>query len=733
MIPVLYDKNETSFTTFGVGVLIDCISCKVTEERNGMYELEMKYPMGGMYYKDIEWQSYIKALPYEDASNQLFRVYKISKPINGIVTINAEHISYQLSYIPVKPYSAATASQAIAGITTNSLISNPFSFWTDVDTNASLALKEPHSARAILGGVEGSILDQFGGEYEWDNKTVKLWKSRGEDNGVTLRYGKNITDLTQDEDLSSTVTGILPYWKNDTTVVMGDISKVVVSDLPYERIETTDVTSEMSNEDADYVPTKAEVTAAGAKVLSGKSYVGVPSTNIKVSFAALWQSEEYKDIEALEKVHLCDSVTVIFEKLGISQKAKVVKTEFDVLKEQYVSVEIGDLKNGVSGTLLTQQQQIAAAQQSIVEQGQENKKIYSRIDQTDSSITAEVVNRQTADNELSSRIALTDSSITAEVANRIAGDNALSSKIDMSINSITLKVTNGSTSSLLVLTAGDTVLASQNIVMNGLVSFTDLSGNGTTTINGANIKTGTISAINIDGCTITGTTINATNTLNVKYTKNGSSYTREVGATLTDLYSLGGRAYDKADQAVIEAESATRDISSLQTTVGNHSILISDLNALKMNTDDPYISSCQQTISSTTATLTITDVSGGKGYIRHIATSSKKWKYDIKDVLDKELDPKKLYSLSVRQFVFNGDYLDVKDSRYGVPVIGLIAEEVADVYPVAADYTQDGSGEIVNWNERYMIPAMLKLIQEQHEEIETLKQKVKEIENAIRF
>ena len=212
MIPILYASNETNFTTNGLGALCDAISCRVSEERNGVYELEMVYPISGRGFSDISDRSVIKAIPSPYRKPQLFRVYRHTKPLSGSVTFYARHISYDLSGIPVRPFTAGTASEAITGVPSASVISNPFEFWTDKQTLASYDYKTPANARSVLGGVSGSILDVYGGEYEFDNFTVKLYANRGRDNGVTIRYGKNLTDLEQERNISNVYTGVYPYW-----------------------------------------------------------------------------------------------------------------------------------------------------------------------------------------------------------------------------------------------------------------------------------------------------------------------------------------------------------------------------------------------------------------------------------------------------------------------------------------------------------------------------------------
>ena len=352
MIPILYSADEINFTSNGLGRLSDCISCIVTEERNGQYVMEMVYPIDGAHFDDLTYSSIIKVLPSDGANEQLFRVYKISRPLNGKVAISAEHISYQLSFIPVSPFTASNCAGALSGLVNHSMESNPFTVWTDKETSATYKQTLPASFRSQLGGVQGSILDVYGGEYEFDNYTVKLHASRGADNGVTLRYGKNITDIKQEENISNTITGIVPYWTDsEGNTVTGDAQYSENADnFPFMRTVIKDFSQEF--EDA---PTKAALEQYTRNYIECND-IGIPSVSIDVSFVALWQTEEYKDIANLERVKLCDTVTVEFEKLGISAKAKVIRTEFDVLKEKYNKIEIGEVKTNLVNTLSDIQQ-----------------------------------------------------------------------------------------------------------------------------------------------------------------------------------------------------------------------------------------------------------------------------------------------------------------------------------------------------------------------------------------
>lgn len=363
MIPILYESNTTSFNTNGIGRLSDAITCIVTEERNGQYELQMTYPLDGALYNDLQVSRIIWAVPSDGEEEQAFRIYKVSRPISGIVTVYAEHISYQLSCLPVSRYSATSAAAAMSGLASHAAVDCPYTFWTDLTTSGDFSVDAPAGIRSVLGGTEGSILDVFGGEYKWDNYVVRLYAHRGADNGVTLRYGKNITDLQQEENITNTVTGVYPYWQDSDGNYVELTQKVVLSanagNFPYPRVAVVDCSQEFETQ-----PTQQQLLD-WANDYIGKAGIGIPSVSIDVSFVALWQTEQYKDIAPLERVKLCDTVTVEYEKLGVSAKAKVIRTEYDVLAERYNSIGIGDAKSTLTEQFLNQQQQLNNQQSQI--------------------------------------------------------------------------------------------------------------------------------------------------------------------------------------------------------------------------------------------------------------------------------------------------------------------------------------------------------------------------------
>lgn len=367
---ILYDHDEEAFTSNGLGALPDAASCTVTEERNGGYEVEMEYPLTGSHFSDIQKRRilYVKPNPYDDP--QPFRIYSITKPINGIVTVHAAHLSYDTSGSIVKlfPADAGSASAAMSYLKNFSVPSTPFTFFTNVGKSGTMSVPKPSSIRSLLGGSDGSILDTFGGEYLFDKWNISLLESRGSNRGVTIRYGKNMTDLEQEENDTDFYTGVYPFWYSESEdgglVTLSandgivnapgnyDFVKIMPLDLSSEDFgkETTDSEGYTTTIEK---PTEAELLAAAQKYIANNK-IGIPKVSLDVSFVMLAQSEEYKDFARLETVKLCDTVTVEFEKLGVKTTAKCIKTVYNVLTDKYDSIELGEPKSSLAETVSNQ-------------------------------------------------------------------------------------------------------------------------------------------------------------------------------------------------------------------------------------------------------------------------------------------------------------------------------------------------------------------------------------------
>lgn len=350
MIPVLYPANATDFNTFGLGVLTDTISCEVTEERNGVFECLLKYPVIGQHYGLITKECIVKAKPNDTANDQAFRIYRITKPLNGIVTIYGQHISYDLANVPVLPFATESRSpqlilsQLLAGDTR-------FTGWTDYSDAKSFSVAQPKSVRACLGGTEGSMLSKWHGEFEWDNFTVKFHSHRGQKTGVVIEYGKNLTALEQDEDNSGVYTALLPYAvytpegsDTETVVTLPEVTLPIVTS---EIVRAKTLIMDFSDQFDGVVTEEALRAKANSYIKANPLGATIPT--VKVSFEPLWKQPEYSAL--LERVNLCDTVTIRHSALGVSVSAIVIETVYDTLAERYKSISLGQSKSSMITTI----------------------------------------------------------------------------------------------------------------------------------------------------------------------------------------------------------------------------------------------------------------------------------------------------------------------------------------------------------------------------------------------
>ena len=375
MIPILYAKNESTFTHNGIGFLKDATKCTVTEERNGSYECSLQYPITGQWYDQITEGCIIKAKANDTSEPQLFRIYKSSKPLKGIVTYSAEHISYDLNGIPTLGFSVknVTPQAAITRAIQDAGLPSAFTAISDISTLNSSTILTPCSVRAILGGQAGSVLDVWGGEFEFDNFVVKLHKYRGSDRGVSIEYGKNLKDLKQEANIADCYTHLMPYARysqdgegDEKIEVYVYLSEKVLplnnaENIGHSKAYIMDFTDRFGEGEA----VTEEALRAKATAYAAAAELGVPKVNITVSFIQLWQTEEYKNIAPLERVMMCDTVAVRFSKLGVTARAKVIKTTYNTLEEKYDSVELGDAKSSFADTVNKQQAAIEEIKTSV--------------------------------------------------------------------------------------------------------------------------------------------------------------------------------------------------------------------------------------------------------------------------------------------------------------------------------------------------------------------------------
>lgn len=446
---ILYEYTETAFTNNGLGCLNDATSCSVKETLNGEYELEMEYPVNGIHYSDIQLRRIILAKPNSYDQTQPFRIYSISKPIGGLVTVNAEHISYDMSGLPVRgalEHYAWYVKDVFDHIKNNSVYPCPFTFSSDItEEKKDISLSKPRSVKAFLGTDEG-LLSLFGGEWEFDRYKAILHKERGQNRGVSIEYGKNLTDVTQDEACSEMYTAVYPYYyQEDDGLQRLDDDVVKILDTPYKNVYVLDLTSEF-----DEMPTQDQLRAKTQEYIK-ENKLAEPKVSLKVSFI---QNPEV--IEALQDVRLGDTVGVKFIKIGVDTTSRCINYDFNVLTEQYNSIELGEPTKTIVDTMTSTSSRIDAANDAI--------------DDTQDNLDDEIDRATGAEGVLSTRIDKTDSDITLEVTRAKSAegqlDASLSLKLGRDENDQVVSMINASADQIM-LTGNRLIIESNNFQLDG--------------------------------------------------------------------------------------------------------------------------------------------------------------------------------------------------------------------------------------------------------------------------
>ena len=347
MIPILYQSNEVAFTSNGIGRLRDCISCIVTEERNGIYECDFEYPVNGANYELIQIGRIVGVTHDDTGDIQPFDIVSYSRPIDGVVTFHCTHISYRQSYLTVTGNNINSLSDAFT-LLNSATPSNPFTYWTDKSSTGYLGCANgiPRTVRQTLGGIEGSILDAYGGEYEWDKWVVRLHNNRGVYRDFSIRYGVNMLEFQDDTDMTGTYSSCIPYWTNGEETVVASKTDSGSSTLTgrgecipldlSEKFETKPTTTQLKNTAKSYMQSNNTYNA---------------TKNISVSFVRLQDMGEYADYQNLLRCGLCDTINVVFPDYDSSGQFKIVKTVWDALQGRYEEMELGDLSISLADAL----------------------------------------------------------------------------------------------------------------------------------------------------------------------------------------------------------------------------------------------------------------------------------------------------------------------------------------------------------------------------------------------
>lgn len=348
MIPILFEATETSFATNGIARLRDCISCVVTEERNGVFECDFEYPIDGAHFEDIFPGRIIGVTHDESGDLQPFDIVSYSKPINGVASFHAVHISYRQSFLTVTGSGISSLADAL-DLLTRATPTNPFTYETDITSSAYFAGANgtPKTVRELLGGSEGSILDSYGGEYEFDKFSVKLKANRGQIRDFAIRYGVNMTEYTDDADYFGAFNSCVPYWNGggETPVIGSRVDSGLTSYAGRDLCVPLDLSDKFEN-----APTAAQLEAEALSYML-RNQTHLPQQNIKVDFLRLQDYSGYEGFENLLQCNLCDTISVVFPKYGMTGAFKIVRTEFDVLESRYIEMELGALQTSLSEAL----------------------------------------------------------------------------------------------------------------------------------------------------------------------------------------------------------------------------------------------------------------------------------------------------------------------------------------------------------------------------------------------
>lgn len=348
MIPILYDKTETAFTSGGLGFLADCSRCIVTEELNGIFECEFDYPIMGPLYRYVTEDNIIFATHDDSKIPQPFDIYSHSAPINGIVTFYAHHISYRLSNIIIGPNTYHTCAAAVGHLGQSTYMSNPFTYSTNISKTADYTFENPNSVRSFINGEGNTLIGTYGGEVEFDKFNVTLWERRGRDTDVEIRYGKNLQDITDKVDNSETYNAIVPYYRRDDGTPLLIDSRYVYHD---DGSGTVKAIALSMNDYFDTQPTKQDMEDKAQEILD-TSYAWIAAREIEVNFVALWQTKEYENYAPLERVNLGDTVKVFYPAIGVNAiQEKVVKTVYNTLLDRYDEITLNQLPDTLGGII----------------------------------------------------------------------------------------------------------------------------------------------------------------------------------------------------------------------------------------------------------------------------------------------------------------------------------------------------------------------------------------------
>lgn len=705
MIPVLYQTITEGQVpaNYGIGPLTDTLACSVHEVRNAEDELVLEYAASGIHAAEIAPLAIIKARPNYTDDPQLFEIYKVGKVLNGRFTVNARHISYRLSN---RLITTGSASSCVAACSLLNAQAGAFTISTDKTSVGAFRISEPASVRSYFGGKAGSLLDVYGGEWKYDNFTCQLLNARGMDRGVTIRYGKNLTQLSQEISIENLATAILPFYKdNDGNVTTGAKVPTGLTLSPAREL-AVDFSQDVDPDSGTAITTQLATLAA--------RYIA--NNNFTVAFNSI--TLDFQQLEGLtERVDLCDTVKIYFDALGITATAKCVATTWDVLAERYTACTFGNARANIADTIATQTKEL--------------RQTASR------SFLAESVNRATAliSGNLGGYVVLHDSD----------GDGEPDEILIMNTPDISTatKVWRWNKAGLGYSSTGyagpfGTAITANGEIVADYVNTGNLNASliTTGTINADLIKAGTIqdaqgnSTINMTTGAASLNDLKAKNSLTLvdnTNTQRGSLSYSSAGGTLlnmknpagTLLCSLQARATGSGGNFQIFNNSGTNVLVAQANAAGGGYYVFNNSgnNSVAAATgpaQDGYVN-----VYNSSGSYTI-NLSGQSGVVTCVSvnqTSSRKVKENIKPIED-----------AARILELNAVSFDFKNKEHGTNKRGFIAEEVAEVLPGLV--TPESEDRPAALDYIGMIPYLQQIIKEHESRIKALENEIDQLKKA---
>lgn len=337
----LYSKD---FST-KYGVISSLCEAFVEEERNGLFELSFIMLNTDSLFNYIKEDNIVVANANDTLLNQKFRIYMTRKLMNNRVEVFARHISFDLmyDYIDNLSFENQSCEYALNQLFRNSNFSTHYRGYSDIVNAQNYNMSMANVLEAI-GGKKGSIIDTFGtgAEILRDNENIHVLNKRGYDNEVTIEYKKNLTGFELEEDTTDLVTRILPYAKyndenNGEIIIKADyVDSPLIANYSHPYIASIDYSDKFEN---DEIPTVSKLQELARKEYRDNK-VDIPKQNYKIEFMPLSKCVGYEGLE--DKISLCDIVTIVDARYNIKTQSKVIKTVFNVLKNRYESMELGE-------------------------------------------------------------------------------------------------------------------------------------------------------------------------------------------------------------------------------------------------------------------------------------------------------------------------------------------------------------------------------------------------------